>query len=97
FGLELEGLAPEDREFENAKAFVRFATLAAREAARLASRMDDITAAHTAIMHAARRYAPGLLATVSSSPAMGARHYAPRETSGRWVRVARNQVVLYGL
>ena len=57
-GLELEGLSQEDREFEAAKQFVRFASDAVKNAAnRLPPRSDR----RRAIRHeiAARRFAPG--------------------------------------
>jgi hypothetical protein len=60
FELELEGLSNEDGEFEIAKAFVRFAGNAAKEA------HDNETGnaakdAELAMIRAARRFAPGLL------------------------------------
>jgi uncharacterized protein (DUF697 family) len=60
FELELEGLSPEDREFETAKAYVRLAGNAARRASRM-QRMNPRNAAKQSIIHAAKRYAPGLL------------------------------------
>jgi len=99
-GLELEGLAREDQEFETAKAFVRFATDAVQEAANAPRHADPSMVVRIAFHNAARRHAPGLLATASPGPAMGPpyhhRHQGGR-MSGRWVRVARNQIMLYGL
>lgn len=99
-GLELEGLAQEDQEFETAKAFVRLATDAAREAATAPTNLDPATVAQGAMKRAASRHAPGLLATVSPSPAFGPPyhfHHRRRPLTGRWVRVSRNQIVLHGL
>ena len=59
FGIELEGLSPEDQEFETAKAFVRFASEATRRAASVSERLSPRTAAHLASLQSARRYAPG--------------------------------------
>jgi hypothetical protein len=59
-GLELEGLSPEDMEFEVARQLVRFMTDAARQAATPGIPTD--VAARRAIVLAARRYAPGLFA-----------------------------------
>jgi hypothetical protein len=62
FGLELEGLSPEDQEFESARAFVQFAGEAARRAGTAAARGSPPTAAaRLAATEAARRYAPGWL------------------------------------
>lgn len=61
FGLELEGLSPQDREFEVARRFVRFAGAAANRAVRMPPRVPPGRAVKTAIVGAARRYAPGLL------------------------------------
>jgi len=95
FGLELEGLALEDQEFEAARSFVRFATDAARQFANAQS--DDPAAAHHAIMSAAQRWAPGLLATSGTGLSMPFVRRRRRRMTGRWIRVARNQIVLYGL
>ncbi len=61
FELELEGLSAEDREFETARAFVRFAGNSARRATGTRAANPSSTA-RTAIINSARRYAPGLLA-----------------------------------
>jgi uncharacterized protein (DUF697 family) len=60
FEMELEGLSAEDREFEVSRAFVRFAGNAARRASRMGN-IAPANAARNAVIHAARRYAPGLL------------------------------------
>lgn len=60
FELELEGLSAEDREFETARAFVRFAGNSARRASRMGNQNPSGTARRS-ITNAARRYAPGLL------------------------------------
>lgn len=60
FGLELEGLSPEDKEFELALHFTRFAIDAVRNA--LAAPGDDATArVQSGLAQSARRHAPGLL------------------------------------
>jgi hypothetical protein len=64
FELELEGLSPEDREFEVARAYVRFASAAANQAANLAARSPATppqTVLRTALTQAAQQHAPGLL------------------------------------
>lgn len=63
FELELEGLSNEDKEYEMARAYVRFAGDAARRGARnlAAARSNPSAAAKQAIMASARRHAPGLL------------------------------------
>jgi uncharacterized protein (DUF697 family) len=61
FELELEGLSAEDREFEMARAFVRFAGNSAKRATTT-SAANPAAAAKTAIVTAAKGYAPGLLA-----------------------------------
>jgi hypothetical protein len=60
FGIELEGMSAEDRDFEIARQFVRFAQAAALHAART-SASDPITAADDAVARARREFAPGLL------------------------------------
>jgi hypothetical protein len=61
FGLELEGLSSEDAQYEVARRYVRFATAAARRAATLPPRLRPQSVARSAVVAAARRFAPGLL------------------------------------
>jgi hypothetical protein len=61
FGLELEGLSSEDREFEIARHYVNFAGEVIRNMALAPSSADASTAAAAAAVEAAKRYAPGLL------------------------------------
>ena len=62
FELELEGLSNEDKEFEYARAFVRFANDAVRRAAYNPNfRFQPRRIARNSAIAAARRYAPGLL------------------------------------
>ena len=61
FGLELEGLSPEDQEFEAARRFVRFAGAGARNAARFRPGVSPRVAARRALGAAARSQAPGFL------------------------------------
>lgn len=66
FGLELEGLSGEDRAFEVARHFVRFATTAAWRARRAAG--TPAAVARLAALQAARRHAPGLLRRLAPGP-----------------------------
>jgi hypothetical protein len=60
FGTELEGLSPEDREFETALRFVRMASEMTRIAARASpGAAPDIIASHAECL-VARHLAPGL-------------------------------------
>jgi len=89
FGLELEGLSSEDREFEVARQFVRFASSAAKQAAAAPPAVLPAAAARSAAAAAARVYAPGLL------PRLRGRSTRLWPRSGRWVRRA-STIVLYG-
>jgi uncharacterized protein (DUF697 family) len=60
-GLELEGLSPEDSEFEVAKQFVRFAGAAVKNARDAGSTGDPLKQAREAANEAARLHAPGLM------------------------------------
>jgi hypothetical protein len=80
FGLELEGLSPEDKEFELARHLVRFAT----DTIRGAEQPD--TAVEAALTQSARRHAPGLLQQAAAMPAR----------SGRWQRQGNRILVLNG-
>jgi hypothetical protein len=61
FGLELEGLSPQDQEYEIARRFVRLARSAAQKAQQLQSALPPDSAARKAVMDAAKKHAPGLL------------------------------------
>ena len=60
FGLELEGLSPEDRELAAARRFARFASEAVGEAIAASRSQHPAETARLAIAAAARRNAPGL-------------------------------------
>lgn len=85
-GLQLEGLSPEDRELQTARAFVRFAKSTAERAASTPKAVPAPVAAQKAASAAARQHLPGLLKppSQSSTPTAG----------GRWVRRGRNIVIL---
>lgn len=68
FGAELEGLSPEDREFEAARRFVRFAEEVARAAATTAPGVNPDAAAERAERIAAQRLAPGLARAIATLP-----------------------------
>lgn len=61
FGLELEGMSPQDQEFEVARRFVRLGGAAARQAARMPSYGSPVDVAKDAVLGAAQMYAPGLV------------------------------------
>lgn len=83
FGLELEGLSPEDKEFEVARNFVRFASEAIRNASGASATAAPRAAAQSAVIGAARRFAPGLLR--NTLPIQHAVNQGSR-ASGRWSR-----------
>jgi hypothetical protein len=79
FELELEGLSNEDKEFEMARAYVRFANNAVRRAASNPNfRNQPRRVARNATIGAARQFAPGLL---KRSP--GGRQTPGRPGAGR--------------
>jgi hypothetical protein len=106
FGLELEGLSGEDREFEVARQYVRFATAAAQEAAATPPEVPPPVAAQDAANAAAQQAAPGLLATPQAAPpprAANGRGPLPRRglpgkpgpvRTGRWVRRGHHILLL---
>jgi hypothetical protein len=87
-GLELEGLSAEDREFEVARGFVRFASTAARNAAAAPAGAPPAAVAKAAATSAARQHAPGLLA-----PGAAAGPQPEGARSGRWTRQGRAIVI----
>jgi hypothetical protein len=89
FGLELEGLSPEDQEYEVARRFVRFASDAAQRAAQSPSSSPQQTA-RDATIAAAVRHAPGFLST-SDAP-----QFSPKSRGeGRWIRRG-DKIILIG-
>jgi len=61
FGLELEGLSNEDREFEIARHYIGFAGEAVKNLALASASTDSRRAADAAMVEAAKTHAPGLL------------------------------------
>jgi hypothetical protein len=61
YGLELEGMSAEDRDYEIAGQFLRFAQAATARAARATGRAPAASVAHAAVAGASRELAPGLL------------------------------------
>lgn len=91
-GLEAEMLAPEDREFEGAKQFVKFAGSTVKNALSAPAGADPGMVAQKAAAQAAKALAPGLLNASRGGHAM--RRGAPSALTGRWVRRGRNIVIL---
>ncbi|MCB0573831.1 MAG: hypothetical protein KDC61_04610 [Saprospiraceae bacterium] len=92
FRLELEGLSPEDQEFELARAYVNFASNAAQKAALNHRKgMDPKKAVQKALAEAASIHAPGLLETNTNElGGMEPRHGSTGSSSipaqGTWFR-----------
>ncbi len=96
FGLELEGLSSEDREFEVARRYVSFAGEAVKNLASAPSGLDPRTAANAAAVAAAKTHAPGLLSPAPSGNGASSIFSFPTGHSGRWMRRG-NKIVLYGI
>jgi hypothetical protein len=94
FGLELEGLSPEDSEFEAAKGFVRFAGVAAKKAAAIPPTMPTAQAVKKAVVSAAKSHAPGLVG-IPGKTTMPPSAYSSKR-GGRWVRRG-NRIILMGV
>lgn len=94
FGLELEGLSPEDQELEVARRVVRLASDAARQLAAAGTSGNLTEAAKNAVMSAAATHAPGLLSAAGSAAAASSALGAGTSQSGRWIRRGRRIVLL---
>lgn len=89
FGLELEGLAPEDMEYEAARKFVKLAGAAAHKAVRASASASPSVTARKALVSAAKLHAPGLVGqSIAPYGGSGGR-------SGRWIRRG-SKIVLMG-
>ena len=91
-GLELEGLSPEDRDFEAARQFVRFAGQAVKNAVEAPAGVDPQAIAQKAAVDAARIYAPGLADIAQKGPAGN----GDRNRTGRWAR-RHGKIILFGV
>lgn len=90
FGLELEGLSPEDQEYEVARSFVRFAGTAAKQAALSPSGGSPLDIAHKSAFEAAQQFAPGIVAP------QGQRSMNSSGSNfGRWIRRGRNIIIVH--
>jgi len=87
FGMELEGLSPEDQEFEAAKQFVKLAGAAIENAANAGGRGSPVQIAKQAVVDAARQHAPGLVRRAGGQG---------RQQQGSWYRRG-NRIVLVGV
>ncbi|HEY2291504.1 MAG TPA: hypothetical protein VGM86_12460 [Thermoanaerobaculia bacterium] len=83
FGLELEGLSNEDKEFEMSRRYVRFAGSAAMRAARYPRSMHPRRVARAALVAAARRHAPGFLRNGFPQPVPADYSYYPERWRAR--------------
>jgi hypothetical protein len=92
-GLELEGLSPEDREFEAARQFVKFAGETVKNAVQAPESIDAMTVAKAAAAKAAQDYAPGL-ANYDFGDERPRHHHHRRH--GAWKRHG-NQIVVFGV
>jgi hypothetical protein len=96
--FEMEGLSAEDREFETARAFVRFAQDAARQTFETAGTAPPAVAAQNAAVAAAEQHAPALVPTIQAAQPAGGSSAGSDATSrgstGRWVRHGNRVTVL---
>ena len=95
-GLELEGLSPEDQEFEVAKRVVRLAGDATKKAAIAQTKMPPDNAAKAAVVAAAKKHAPGLLRPTPSVTIPSVTSIPGGKRSGRWMRRG-SKIVLIGV
>jgi hypothetical protein len=96
FGLELEGLSNEDRDFEVARRYVSFAGDAVKNLASARSSHDPRAAANAAAVTAAKTFAPGLLSPRQAEPDSQTSSSQSSGHSGRWMRRG-NKIILYGI
>jgi hypothetical protein len=92
FELELEGLSPEDQEYEVARAYVRFANAAVNNAASMqqGGGTNPQAVLKKALTDAAQQHAPGLLQPTGGGQSGGRRK---RATQGSWVRRGNTLVI----
>jgi hypothetical protein len=86
--MEMEGMSPEDMEFEAARRIVRLAGAAGQGAAKVQRGRNAQAAAKAGVTAAARKHTPGL---VRPQDKRGGRR---RASSGRWMRKGNTIVVM---
>jgi hypothetical protein len=96
FGLELEGMSPQDQEFEIARRVVRLAGEATRQAALASNAGNPVTTAKDAVMMAAEIHAPGLVGAAVETARDASRHFgraarrSARDATGAATGAARS-------
>jgi hypothetical protein len=95
FGLELEGLSGEDRDFEVARRYVNFAGEAVKNLVLAPTGLYPGPAANAAVVAAAKTHAPGLLSPRQAGMEAPPSRF-PTGHSGRWMRRG-NKIILYGI
>jgi hypothetical protein len=85
FGLELEGLSQQDREFEVARRFVRLAGAATQRAIKAPPSVPVQRVVRSALITAARKHAPGLLQPRANIRRPASRPGAPYRRPGPWI------------
>lgn len=93
FGLEMEGMTPEDQEWEVARRYVRFASEAVRQAAKMPPNIHPQQAAQSALSIAAQKYAPGLAGGMAAPAPPAAAMRPGMKQSGRWFRRGRQIII----
>jgi hypothetical protein len=93
---ELEGMAPEERELEMARRFVRVAGAAAQQVASMPPDGDPVAAARQAVVKAAQRHVPALQggAAANGAGATSDVRGRVRGRTGRWIRRGSKIVVM---
>jgi hypothetical protein len=95
-GPELEGLSPEDREFEAARQFVRFAGDTVKNALQAPRSFDPATVARAAASEAAREYIPGLTDHSFGGEEAGHRQHHHHRHRSQWSR-QNDTIVVFGV
>lgn len=94
--FEMEGLSAEDREFEVARSYVRFAQDAARQAFEAEGSAPAAAVAQQAAAAAAQRHMPALAPRLQAARPAGGGHGFSGAASGTWIRRG-NRIVILGL
>jgi hypothetical protein len=89
-GLELEGLSPEDREFEVAKQVVRLAADATKTALTAPAHANPAQVASAVLQQSMRKHAPHMVQVRQGPSTQGL------PSSGTWVRKGRHIIITLG-
>jgi peptidoglycan hydrolase-like protein with peptidoglycan-binding domain len=92
-GLEVGEMSQQDREFETARQFVRFARDAVKRTVNAEDNLPPFERARQAVVEASQQYAPGLVNAAQAIADNPETLTLNRPRAGRWTRQGKNIII----